>query len=110
ALAPDAPQLHDDVPGNVSSRVHRVRGDVEGAFARAVHRVAVRAEHARISAVPMEPRGLLAAPNGSGGLMIWASSQAPHGLRNALAASLKLDQAAIRVVAPDVGGGFGVKG
>ena len=35
ALAPDAPQLHADVPGNVSSRVHRVWGDVEGAFARA---------------------------------------------------------------------------
>jgi carbon-monoxide dehydrogenase large subunit len=58
----------------------------------------------------MEPRGLLAAPNGDGGLMIWASSQAPHGLRNALAASLKMEPSTIRVVAPDVGGGFGVKG
>src|SRR5207248_9753849 len=49
ALAPGAPRLHADVPGNVSSRVHRVWGDVEGAFARAAHRVAIRAEHHRIA-------------------------------------------------------------
>ena len=81
ALAPDAPQLHADVPGNVSSRVHRVWGDVDGAFARAAHRVTVRAEHHRIAAVPMEPRGLLARPDPDGGLMVWASTQAPHGCK-----------------------------
>src|SRR5215217_7197169 len=64
ALEPDAPQLHADVPGNVSSRVHRVWGDVEGAFARAAHRISVRAEHHRIHGVPMEPRGLLVRPSG----------------------------------------------
>jgi carbon-monoxide dehydrogenase large subunit len=110
ALRPDAPQLHPDVPGNVSSRVHRVWGDVEGAFSRAAHRVSARAEHHRISGVPMEPRGLLARPTGDGGLTIWASTQAPHRLRHSLAAGLGLDEARIRVIAPDVGGGFGVKG
>src|SRR5215212_508590 len=110
ALAPEAPQLHADVPGNVSSRVHRVWGDVEGAFARAAHRVSVRIEHARIAAVPMETRGLLARPEADGGLTVWASSQAPHRLRHSLAGALELDEARIRVIAPDVGGGFGVKG
>ena len=91
ALKPDAPQLHADVPGNVSSRVHRVWGDVDGAFARAAHRVSVRAEHHRIHGVPMEPRGLLAAPTGDGGLTVWASTQAPHRLQQGLAAGLGLD-------------------
>lgn len=110
ALASDAPQLHADVPGNVSSRVHRVWGDVEGAFARAAHRVSIRAEHHRISGVPMETRGLLVRPEPDGGLMVWASTQAPHRLRLSLASALGLEPSTIRVVAPDVGGGFGLKG
>jgi carbon-monoxide dehydrogenase large subunit len=110
ALMADAPQLHADVPGNVSSRVHRVWGDVDGAFSRAAHRVSVRAEHHRISGVPMEPRGLMAVPGDDGSLTIWASSQAPHRLRQSLAAGLGLDESRIRVIAPDVGGGFGLKG
>ena len=110
ALKPDAPQLHANVPGNVSSRVHRVWGDVEGAFARAAHRVSVRAEHHRIHGVPMETRGLMAVPNGDGGLTVWASTQAPHRLRHSLAPALGLDESRIRVIAPDVGGGFGLKG
>src|SRR5215213_6668492 len=92
ALKSDAPQLHADVPGNVSSRVHRVWGDVEGAFARATHRVSVRAEHHRISGVPMEPRGLLVRPTGDGGLTIWASTQAPHRLQQGLSAGLSLEK------------------
>ena len=110
ALAPDAPQLHADVPGNISSRVHRTWGDVEGAFARAAHRVTVRAEHHRISGVPMEPRGLLVSPTEDGGLLIRPSNQAPHGFKRALSVALGLDASRIRVVTPDVGGGFGVKG
>jgi carbon-monoxide dehydrogenase large subunit len=110
ALAPDAPRLHRDVPGNVSSRVVRTWGDVEGAFASAAHRVTVRAEHHRIHGVPMETRGLLVVPTGDGGLTVWASTQAPHRLRQSLAAGLSLDARQIRVVAPDVGGGFGLKG
>jgi carbon-monoxide dehydrogenase large subunit len=110
ALAEGAPQLHGDVPGNVSSRIHRVWGDVDGAFARAAHRVSVRIEHHRISGVPMETRGLLVRPEPGGGLMVWASTQAPHRLKQSLAGALGIDQEQIRVVAPDVGGGFGLKG
>ena len=110
ALRPGAPQLHASVPGNVSYRVRRVNGDVEGAFARAAHRVTARARHHRIAGVPMEPRGLLVRPSEDGGLTVWASTQAPHRLRSSLAAGLGLAEGRVRVIAPDVGGGFGVKG
>ncbi|MCC7372745.1 MAG: xanthine dehydrogenase family protein molybdopterin-binding subunit [Chloroflexi bacterium] len=110
ALRPDAPRLHAEVPGNVSYRVTKTYGDVDGAFARAAHRVAARVEHQRIAGVPMEPRGLLVSPDQSGNLMVWASSQAPHRLRLSLASGLGIDAERIRVVAPDVGGGFGLKG
>jgi carbon-monoxide dehydrogenase large subunit len=53
---------------------------------------------------------LLVCPTETGGLLVYASSQAPHGLRRGLARGLGLDEGQIRVVAPDVGGGFGVKG
>src|SRR5439155_908491 len=65
ATAPAAPRLHPHVPGNLSYRVRRTFGDVEGAFGRAAHRVTAQVAHHRIAAVPMEPRGLLVVP-GSG--------------------------------------------
>jgi carbon-monoxide dehydrogenase large subunit len=56
----------------------------------------------------MEPRGVLAAPDGDG-LTVWSSTQAPHQLRTFLAEVLELDPVSVRVVCPDVGGGFGQK-
>jgi carbon-monoxide dehydrogenase large subunit len=109
AIAEGAPWLHADVPSNTCYRVQRTCGDVDGAFARAAHRVTARVKHSRIAGVPMETRGLLAEPSGDG-LLIHASTQAPHGLRRGLAAALGMEPERIRVVAPDVGGGFGVKG
>src|SRR5437667_11691784 len=64
----------------------------------------------RLSGVPMEPRATLAAPDpATGGVTVWASHQAPHVLRNDLATVLGVPQTAVRVIAPEVGGGFGVK-
>ena len=52
----------------------------------------------------------MAAPDGAtGGLVVWATNQAPHGFRNDLAGVLSMDQNMIRVVVPEMGGGFGVK-
>jgi aerobic carbon-monoxide dehydrogenase large subunit len=110
AMAPGAPQLHASVPGNVAYRVKRTWGDVDEAFARAAHRVTVHAEHHRIAGVPMEPRGLLVKPEPGGSLTVWASTQATHRLRSSLAAGLGIPEERIRVIAPDVGGGFGLKG
>src|SRR5262249_4411021 len=60
--------------------------------------------------VPMEGRAALAAPDPlTGGLTVWATNQAPHGFRNDLANLLGIPQNLVRAIAPEVGGGFGVK-
>ena len=65
----------------------------------------------RLAAVPLEPRSAAAEWSADGtGLTFYASTQAPHRVRDALAALYGLDPAAVRVVTPDVGGGFGAKG
>jgi len=89
--------------------VRQVNGDVEGAFAAAAHRVSLRLRRHRVAGVPIEPRGIIARPESDGGLTFWASCQAPHRLRESLARALGIDRFAIRGIAPDVGGGFGVK-
>jgi len=110
AMAPGAPQLHDDAPGNVEHRNTIRAGDPDGAFARARRIVRQRMVSQRLCGVPLEPRAALAAPDpATGGLVLWATNQAPHSLRNDLASVLGMDQNLIRVIAPDVGGGFGVK-
>ena len=64
----------------------------------------------RQSAMPMETRGILAVPDPtSGGLTLYTGTQMPHILRDALASFLELPQTAVRIIAPDVGGAFGVK-
>lgn len=63
----------------------------------------------RLAACPLEPRSTAAAVGGDGRLTVWLSTQTPHQDRTGLAASLGLDVADVRVVAPDVGGGFGAK-
>src|SRR5690606_34699815 len=62
----------------------------------------------RVASAPMEPDGALAVPTASG-LTVWASTQRVHQVRDAIAASLRLDRDAVRVRAPNVGGGFGGK-
>ncbi len=86
----------------------RRQGDVEAAFASA--RVVVREtfSHGRLTAAPLEPRGVVAEWDGET-LTVWASSQTPRILRTALAAALDLPETRVRVIAPDVGGGFGLK-
>ena len=65
----------------------------------------------RLAAVPLEPRSAAAEWSADGtGLTFYASTQGPHRVRDALAALYGLDAAAVRVVTPDVGGGFGAKG
>jgi carbon-monoxide dehydrogenase large subunit len=64
----------------------------------------------RISACPIEPRATAAVPGEDGRLTMWLSTQTPHTDRDGLAAALDMAPEAIRVLAPDVGGGFGSKG
>jgi carbon-monoxide dehydrogenase large subunit len=110
AMAPGAPLLFDDAPGNVEHTNTIKSGDPDAAFARAHRVIRQRMLSQRLSGVPIEPRAVLAAPDPvTGGLTVWSSHQAPHVLRNDLATALGMPQNLIRVVAPEVGGGFGVK-
>jgi aerobic carbon-monoxide dehydrogenase large subunit len=111
ALAPGAPELFADVPGNVVHRDHHRYGDPDAAFARAelvIDEVFHQHRHAN---VPMEGHGGIAdfSP-ATGDLVYVASHQNPHGLRFGLASTLGIPFHRVRVVCGDVGGAFGQKG
>jgi len=88
-------------------RRHR-QGDVDGAFAGAPIVLRQTFEHGRCAPSPLELRGILADWDGEA-LTVWSPHQAPSLLRTALADALDLPHARIRIISPDVGGGFGLK-
>ena len=112
ALREGALQVHDDVPGNVAGRLTRGYGDIEGAFSRAAVTTRQRFRIERAAGASLEPRAAAAVPGGGNDVAItlWDSTQAPHAIRSALARLLDLPPERVRVIAPDVGGGFGPKG
>jgi carbon-monoxide dehydrogenase large subunit len=107
ALEGDAPRLHDE-GSNVYTESRVETGDVDAVFAKAAVVVDRVLRHGRVSAMPIEPRALVAAPEGDG-LRIWASTQGPHKLALAVSDLLGLERSQVRVVCTDVGGGFGQK-
>ncbi|MBX9830007.1 MAG: xanthine dehydrogenase family protein molybdopterin-binding subunit [Xanthobacteraceae bacterium] len=110
AMERDAPQLHDAAPGNVCFRF--ARGDaaaVQKAFEAAAHIIKLDLANNRLIGAAIEPRAVLA-DGSSGKLTLYCSTQVPHHIRRAVTDQLGLPQTAIRLVAPDVGGGFGYKG
>src|SRR5881296_2701869 len=111
ALSAGAPQAVEVSRDNRAMAIAWRHGDAERAFRDAAHRVTVTVQQQRLAGVPMEPRGVLARWDPSTDeLTVWTSTQAPFRIRSSLARMLGLDEARIRVIAPDVGGGFGVKG
>ena len=109
ALQPGAPRVHPQLDSNVCYALKKEGGDVERAFREAEVTVQVRVESPRVAPICMETRGVVAVPGTSPRLTVWASSQAPHGLRADLAKVLRIKPPNVRVIAPDVGGGFGAK-
>jgi len=110
AMAGDAALLHTDAAGNRCAEFSLQLGDVESAFREADVVVAERLSMQRYTGVPIETRGVVAQLEPiSGELVIWVSGQWPHTTRTLAAQLLGLPEDAIRVVVPDVGGGFGVK-
>jgi len=102
--------VHPELQTNVAYRRQVRAGDPDGAFARAHRVVQATIRQQRVAAIPLEPRAVLASWDGARGLLtVWSSTQVPHDLRDALADILGLRVNQIRVVAPDVGGGFGAK-
>ena len=109
-LWPAEPVVHDDVPDNVAGRVTLSRGDVEAALRAAPRVLEARLRVGRGGGQPMETRGLVADWNAVlGQLTVWASSQVPHQIRQFVGDLLGLAPHEVRVIAPDVGGGFGAK-
>ena len=110
AAGPESPLIHEEMGTNVAMRVQVGRGDVEAAFAQADRTVRERYHVPRLSAAPMEGRGLIAHYQASERhLTLWTSSQVPHKVKSFLAPLLKRPDISLRIVAPDVGGGFGQK-
>jgi carbon-monoxide dehydrogenase large subunit len=110
AQAVGAPLLHSELGTNVVYRGSRVIGDVDGAFRAAKHVVQARFHGNRYLAAPLETRGCAARYEpATRSLTFWSSTQSPHLLRRRLALAAGLDEARIRVLVPDVGGGFGLK-
>ena len=112
ALSPESPTLHPEFAGNVAHVVSF--GDaaaVRAAFARAAHVSELDIRTTRVTGSAIEPRAYLGAYDpGDGRYTLHATSQVPHPLRRWLAADVfDLSQHRIRVVCPDVGGGFGTK-
>jgi aerobic carbon-monoxide dehydrogenase large subunit len=111
ATARGAPRVFDDWPDNVAGLSTSGVGDVSRGFAEADVIVEAALDFPRIAGVPIEPRGVVAHPATADGLFtVWSSTQVPYAVRAAIARALGLGESRVRVLAPDVGGGFGIKG
>ncbi|MCZ7528641.1 MAG: xanthine dehydrogenase family protein molybdopterin-binding subunit [Acidimicrobiia bacterium] len=110
ALDPGAPVLWEALESNLVVSTPRDRGDAEGALARADVRCGGRVRVGRVTGLPMEGRAVLAEYTpGLDTLRVWSSTQVPHLHRMQLADALGMPEERIRLAAPDVGGGFGLK-
>ncbi len=110
ALGAKAPLLHPEAPGNHCFRW--TRGDAAAAaaaFARATQVVKIDLVNHRIAGAAIEPRAVIGVPGGDG-FTLYAATQVPHHVRRLVTEQLGIPEGAIRVVSPDVGGGFGYKG
>jgi carbon-monoxide dehydrogenase large subunit len=110
AIEPGAPQLHDALPNNTGYQFRREGGDVDRAFAEPEVVVRRRLTNNRVVPAPLEGRVVLSEFDpASGRLIHHTSSQLPHAHARSLAACLGLPLHKLRLVAPDIGGGFGAK-
>jgi len=108
---PDAPRAHLDLESNIASRMLSSVGDIEGAFRDAEHVFREEIFQHRGGAFFMECRGVIANYDvAEGALLIYVSSQGAHRIKRALLDLFDLSDTQVRVVTPDVGGGFGPKG
>ena len=110
ALAPGAPAVHPQWPDNTAFTFHQEGGDITGAFAQADVVVKQRITSQRLIPTSMETRGVVADWHaGDKSLTLWSSTQIPHLLRTLLAGILGMPENHLRVITPEVGGGFGSK-
>jgi carbon-monoxide dehydrogenase large subunit len=110
AVKPGAAPVHRRVPSNVLADFTFGYGDCDRAFAEAPHVLDLSLTQHRGCAHPLEGRGVLARYDAvDDRTTVWTSTQSPHEIRLALVALLGIDDEQLRVITPDVGGGFGAK-
>jgi CO/xanthine dehydrogenase Mo-binding subunit len=111
AVQPGAVVAHADLATNVAGGWSEERGDVDAALGAASHVFDVRLEIERSAAMPMEGRAVYARHDPDDDrLLVYDTTQSPTGVRAGLARLLDMDVERVEVVAPDIGGAFGMKG
>ncbi len=109
AIATNAPVVHHDMKSNGARKASTSYGDTKAAFAADSVTAKIRLTTSRVAGAAMEPRAVTAAPDAEG-LKVWTSTQNVFGVREAITRALGLEDESVRVLAEDVGGGFGAKG
>ncbi len=110
ALEKDSALIYQDFGTNKAFTHAMKSGDIEAAYKKADRVVKVRLLNQRVAPTAMEPRSIVAEYlPGENRLTIWASTQIPHLLKTQVALMVGLPETAVRVIAPEVGGGFGSK-
>lgn len=108
--AKGAPLVYEEYGDNIAYTLTSGEGDIEAALSSADHVIKQRIVHQRLIPIAMEPRGVLARYfRGENELTIWTSTQIPHLARTQLAIMVGMPENKLRVIAPEVGGGFGSK-
>lgn len=104
------PQVHTDAPNNIAAHLVQTVGDIDTAMRRATHIVNRKVRIERSSSQPIETRGVVARFDAfEQELTVWDTTQGPLSIRNGLATLFGLPVDKVRLVTPDIGGGFGVK-
>ena len=110
AMAEGSPLVHDDIGTNTCFTYHEEHGDYETSKAKADVVLTRRYVNQRLIPNAMEPRSVVVDPTGAtDSFTIWSSTQVPHFVRIFMALVCGIPEHKIRVIAPDVGGGFGSK-
>jgi carbon-monoxide dehydrogenase large subunit len=110
AADPKTPVIHEKLGTNVSYKLTQGEGDIEAALKSADKVIKHKILHRRLAPIAMEPRGVLARYYpGEQELTLWTSTQIPHLARTQLAIMIGMPENKLRLIAPEVGGGFGSK-
>jgi aerobic carbon-monoxide dehydrogenase large subunit len=110
AMTDASVKLFEELKSNVVYEFHFATPDIETIFRTADHVISERLNSQRLTPFPMEPRAYCAEYDSRSGLLTcWASTAGAHNFRTRLAETLGFPESKLRVVAPDVGGSFGVK-
>ena len=111
AVASGAPAVHAGMKSNVAQSASISFGDIESAFTSDSVTAKIHLTTARVAGAAMEPRAVTATPDEeTGGIKMWTSTQNVFAVKAAVASTLGIDAEQVRVLAEDVGGGFGAKG